>query len=101
MKYKVIISDKASAMLESHFLFLARVSPSAADKLVDKILDEIESLHENPERFPIYQSENITNCTYHKMLSAKRYLVIYEISGDTVNVDYIVDCRSDYQWLIR
>jgi hypothetical protein len=30
----------------------------------------------------------------------KRYLLIYQIKGDTVYVDYVVDCRQDYGWLL-
>ena len=34
------------------------------------------------------------------MISAKRYLVIYEVSENIVYVDYILDCRQCYEWLI-
>ena len=32
---------------------------------------------------------------------AKWYLVLYQIQDDTVYVEYILDCRKDYSWLIR
>jgi len=99
-KYKVIISDAAFMMIDSHVDFLARVSESAAIRLVDDILDGIDSLCENPERCPAFESQFIPDNRYRKLLSAKRYLIIYEISGRDVFVDYIVDCRQDYQWLI-
>ena len=35
------------------------------------------------------------------MFVAKWYLVLYQIQDDTVYVDYILDCRKDYSWLIR
>lgn len=38
---------------------------------------------------------------YHKMFIEKWYLVLYQIQDDTVYVDYILDCRKDYNWLIR
>ncbi|MDR1206401.1 MAG: type II toxin-antitoxin system RelE/ParE family toxin [Peptococcaceae bacterium] len=100
-EYDVIISDAALSMLDSHIDFLARVSPSAATKLMDKILDDIGSLSKNPQRFPFYENEFISSVRYRRMLTSKRYLVLYEIDGITVNVDYIVDCRQDYEWLIR
>jgi len=34
-------------------------------------------------------------------LVGKRYLILYQIKGQMVYVDYIVDCRQDYEWLIR
>jgi len=101
MGYEVIISDAALAMLDSHIDFLARVSPSAATKLMSELLDKIASLSENPQRFPAYVNRFIIDNRYRKMPTAKRYLVIYEISDSTVFVDYIVDCRQDYEWLIR
>ncbi|MDR1565095.1 MAG: type II toxin-antitoxin system RelE/ParE family toxin [Oscillospiraceae bacterium] len=100
MEYLVNITDNAYAMLEKNSLFLANVSPTAADKLVDEILDDIDTLKNNPSRFPILEINIFTDCVYHRLLSCNRYLVLYEIWGDIVNVDYIVDCRSDYRWLI-
>lgn len=35
------------------------------------------------------------------MFVAKWYLVLYQIQDDTVYVDYILDCRKAYSWLIR
>ena len=99
--YIVEISDAALAMLDSHVDFLAGVSVDAAIKLVDEILGDIASLSENPQRFPVYENRFIPDNRYRKMLSAKRYLVLYEISNSMVSIDYIVDCRQDYQWLIR
>jgi len=101
MKYDVIISDAALAMLDSHINFLARVSPGAATKLMQEILDKIESLSDNPQRFPSYVNQFIEDNRYRKMLVGKRYLIFYEITDSTVFVDYIVDCRQDYEWLIR
>jgi plasmid stabilization system protein ParE len=100
-EYDVSVSDAALAMLDAHVDFLARVSQEAATRLMDEVLSEIASLSENPQRFPVYQNEFIPQGRYRRMLSFKRYLVLYEIDGTNVFVDYIVDCRSDYGWLIR
>ena len=100
--YKIIISDAALQMLDSHICFLSKVSRDAATKMMNQILSDIGSLSQNPERFPIYYNRFINETCYRKMLTSKRYLVIYEIDieTDTVHVDYIVDCRQDYDWLI-
>ena len=100
MKYDVSISDAALAMLDSHIDFLARVSQNAAIRLMDEILGDIASLSENPQRFPAYENEFIPDNRYRRMLTAKRYIVLYEIDGNNVFVDYIVDCRQDYAWMI-
>ncbi|MCL2089404.1 MAG: type II toxin-antitoxin system RelE/ParE family toxin [Oscillospiraceae bacterium] len=99
-EYNVIVSEAAFVMLDTHMVFLAKVSVNAAKKAKDEILKDIKSLRENPHRFPIYENPFITETEYRKMLSAKRYLIFYEISDKTVNVDYIVDCRQNYEWLI-
>lgn len=31
----------------------------------------------------------------------KRYMIIFQIIDDIVYADYVVDCRQDYNWLIR
>jgi plasmid stabilization system protein ParE len=101
MKYNIIVSDAALAMLDSHAAFLAKVSENAALNMMNEILSDMESLSEHPERFPAYENQFISNNRYRKMLSAKRYLILYEIDDESVFVDYIVDCRQDYHWLIQ
>jgi len=99
--YSVEISDAALTMLDSHVAFLAKVNINAAIKLMDEILDDIASLSEHPERYPAYHNRFVSDSRYRKMLSMGRYLVLYEVGSNTVSVDYIVDCRQDYEWLIQ
>jgi len=100
IEYEVTVSDVALAMLDSHIEFLARVNTQAAVNLMDEVLGDIESLSQFPERFPMFDSEFVPHDRYRKMLSAKRYLILYEIDGNNVCVDYVVDCRQDYEWLM-
>jgi len=99
-EYDVIVSEAALAMLDNHIAFLAKMSVKAAEELMSEILNDSASLSQFPERFPVFESEFIPEGRYRKMLSAKRYLILYEIDGSDVCVDYIVDCRQDYEWLI-
>ncbi|MDR0852814.1 MAG: type II toxin-antitoxin system RelE/ParE family toxin [Clostridiales Family XIII bacterium] len=94
-KYKVVISDDALGMLDAHIEFVSRVSKSAARRLVDAILNDMESLSEMPERCPHYENSFVPPDVYRKLLSNKRYLIIFEITSEAVFVDYIVDTRSD------
>ena len=98
--YYVRVSDAALAMLDRHIDFLAKVNIQAAINLMDEILGDIESLSQFPERFPFLECEFIPEGCYRKMLSARRYLILFEIVGNDVCVDYIVDCRQDYEWLL-
>ena len=101
MKYKVIISDRAKEMLGLHLRFLAQVSRPAAAKLKQRFLEEIRSLQEMPQRYPFFNEHYIPVNKYHKLYVENWYLVLYQIKDDTVYVDWIVDCRQDYQWLLR
>ena len=94
-KYNVIISEDAINLLDSHAEFMARVNKNAARKLVDSVLEDIESLSELPERCPVYDNEFVPRGRYRQFLSCKRYLIIFEIADATVYVDFILDCRKD------
>ena len=100
-RYKVIVAQRAKTMLGTHIKFLAQVSPPAARKLKTELLTAIRSLAQMPERFPFLDNENVPRNKYRKMFVKNWYLVLYQIEEATVFVDYIVDCRQDYSWLIR
>ncbi len=100
-KYEVIVSDRAKRMLGTHIRFLAQVSSDAAVKKKAQIMRELRSLSEMPQRFPFFEEAYIPPNKYHKMFIENWYLVLYQIRDDTVYVDYVLDCRKDYSWLIR
>ena len=100
-EYSVEVSDRAKRMLLSHIRFLAEASPSAAETAKERILTGIRSLKSMPERCPFFQAEFIPPNKYHRMFIENWYLVLYQIKDQTVYVDYIVDCRQDYQWLMK
>ncbi len=99
--YKIIISDRSRKMLAGHIRFLAQKSPAAAHKVKNDLMDAIRFLHQNPERFLFLDADFIPPNKYQKMFVEKWYLVLYQIKNQTVYVEYIVDCRQDYRWLIR
>ncbi len=99
--YQIIVSDKAKIMLGTHLRFLAQVNKSAAREQKDKIMGAIQSLSKMPQRYPFFGEEPIPANKYHKMFIEKRYIVLYQVKEDTVYVEYIIDCRQDYGWLIQ
>ena len=91
-KYKVIVSDRAKQMLGVHFRFMTQVNKEAvAAKKKERM----------SQRFPFFEESYIPPNKYHKMFVEKWYLVLYQIKDHAVYVDYILDCRKDYSWLIR
>lgn len=99
-KYKVIVSDRAKRMLGTHICFMAQVNKQAAAKKKE-IMTAMSSLSQIPQRFPFFKELYIPPNKYHKMFIEKWYLVLYQIQDDTVYVEYILDCRKDYSWLIK
>lgn len=100
-RYKVIVSDRAKRMLGTHIRFMALVDKQAAAAKKKEIMTAMRSLSLMPQRFPFLEEQYITPNKYHKMFIEKSYLVLYQIQDDTVYVEYILDCRKDYSWLIR
>lgn len=100
-KYKVIVSDRARRMLGEHIRFLAQVNKEAAVAKKKEIMAAMRSLSQMPQRFPFFEGPYLTPNQYHRMFLEKWYLVLFQIQDDTVYVDYILDCRKDYTWLIR
>ena len=101
MQYKVIISDRAKELLGLHLRFLAQVNRSAAVQLKKRLLAQLRSLREMPQRYPFFQNDYIPANKYHKLYVENWYLILYQIRDDTVLVDWIADCRQDYTWLLQ
>ena len=98
--YKIIISEEAAKMLSLHVKFLANVNIEASKKLKNNIIKEIGTLSENAEMYNYLNDSILPLNKYHKKIISKRYLIIYQIKNNIVYIDYIVDCRTDYKWLI-
>ena len=64
-------------------------------------MEAMRSLERMPQRFPFFEEAYIPPNKYHKMFIEKWYLILYQIQDDTVYVEYIVECRKDYNWLIH
>ena len=101
LRYKVEVADRAKVMLGAHMKFLAQSNPPAARAMKDKIVAAIRSLSEMPERCPFFNGEFVTYNKHHKIIVDSRYLILYQIKDATVFVDYIIDGRQDYSWLVR
>ena len=99
-KYNVIISTRAARMLVAHAAYLARVNETAAGRLTDEFEEAALSLERMPHRCPLFEQPYIPKNKYRSLLFGKRYLILFQIKDDTVYVDYVLDCRQDYHWLL-
>lgn len=99
--YEVMISPKAMQMLVSNAKFLAEADENAALSLVEEFQKTAQSLEILPKCFPWLKGDYIPSSTYRFAVFKKRYMLVFQIVEDTVYVDYVLDCRQDYQWLLK
>lgn len=100
-RFRVIVSERATQMLIFHAAFLAQASPEAAERLTVEFRKTANSLEMMPQRCPWLAGDYIPKNAYRFILFEKRYMLIFQIMDEAVYVDYVVDCRQDYGWLIR
>lgn len=98
-EYRVAVSARAAHMLVEHAAFLARVSPAAAERLTAAFETAANSLAYTPQRCPWLIGEELPRNAYRTLLFEKRYLLLFTVHGDLVQVEYMIDTRQDYRWL--
>ena len=99
--YDVEIRSRAMQMLVEQAAFLAEFNDEAAERLVQMFEESAASLSQFPKRAPELNDAYLPPHKYRKLLFAEHYLMVYQVAERKVFVDFIVDCRQDYQWLIR
>ena len=94
-KYQVLVSPAANDRMYDHFVFLARVSENAADKLLSVLIEDIQSLKFMPQANPYFDRPYLEPGKYRYKISHRRYRIVYQIVKDCVFVEDIQDCRQD------
>jgi mRNA-degrading endonuclease RelE of RelBE toxin-antitoxin system len=92
--YNVVVDPAANDRMYDHFEFLAKVSETAAEKLLDGLVADVRSLECMPYRNPLYNRPYLKSGKYRYMMSCSRYRIVYQIDENTVFVDDIQDCRQ-------
>ena len=92
--YEIFIDPAANDRMYDHFEFLARVSETAAEKLLAGLVTDIRSLEHMPYRNPVYDRPHLKNGKYRYMMSCGRYRIVYQVEDNTVFVEDIQDCRQ-------
>lgn len=100
-KFQVIVSKRAAQQLVEHAVFMARLEERLARQLAADFWKAADSLQSFLYRNPILRSSVFVTEKYRKMVFGKWYLLIYQIKGERVFVEYVIDGRQDYQWLIQ
>jgi plasmid stabilization system protein ParE len=98
--YRVVISKLASQQLVRLAAFTAKLEERLAYQLAADFRTAADSLQHFPYRNPVLRDDVYPMEKYRKMVFDKWYLLIYQIKGDTVYVEYVIDGRQDYSWLL-
>ncbi|MGI5880278.1 MAG: type II toxin-antitoxin system RelE/ParE family toxin [Syntrophomonadaceae bacterium] len=97
-KYKVKIYPAAKRDLNDIVNYLNTLSPKAAIRYYDLLVDKIGSLVEMPERCPFVRDVALKAKGY-RYLIVDSYLVFFAIKGDTVQIRRILYNKRQYEWL--
>ena len=97
--YKIKIFPTAKQDLEEVIGYLNTLSPDAASKYYDLLVEEIASLSKMPERCPKPKDLALAAKGY-RYLIVKNYLLFYVVVGDTVQIRRILYARRDYSALL-
>ena len=99
--YTVKIQTPAADMLIDHVRFLAQVNIQAAERLVNEFKIKSKTLDHMPERCPWLSGYSIPEKKYRKLIFENHYMLIFQVKGDYVYIDAMIDCRSEYEWLLE
>jgi len=100
-RYRLVMSKRAAYQLREHAAFAAQLDERIALKLISDFQEAAESLTYLPYRTPFLESDVIPSGKYRKMLFGKWYLILYQIRDEAVYIEYVIDGRQDYEWLIK
>ena len=99
-KYSVFIHEPATEMLIEHVRFLAHANEAAVRRLVSALKIKAKALEAMPERCHWLYHPLIQEHKYRKLTFETHYMLIFQITGESVHVDAMVDCRQEYIWLL-
>lgn len=101
MNYKVYVSDRAKKQIAEHIAFVANINKSSAKILKKRMIKTLQSLSDMPRRCPHFHIDSSDNYAYRKMPLEGKYIAVYHIEDTAVYIDYVIDCRQDYGWLLK
>jgi plasmid stabilization system protein ParE len=98
-KYKIRIYSHAKTDLKDIISYLNTLSPQAAIRYYDLIVEKIGSLAEMPERCPFVRDVALKAKGY-RCGSVESNMVFFIIKADTIQIRRIVYGKRNYEWLL-
>jgi plasmid stabilization system protein ParE len=99
-KYKIRIYPSAKTDLNEIISYLNTLSPQAALRYYDLIVEKISNLDQLPERCPFVRDVALKAKGY-RYLIVENYLVFFVVKADTVQIRRIIYSRRNYDWLLH
>lgn len=98
-KYKIKIYSHAKMDLMDIVSYLNTLSPQAALRYYDLIVEKVSSLAEMPERCH-FARDIALKAKGYRYLIAENYLVFFVIKADIVQIRRIIYGKRNYEWLL-
>jgi plasmid stabilization system protein ParE len=98
-KYKIRIFTHTKTDLKDIISYLNTLSPQAATRYYDMIIEKIGSLSEKPERCPFVRDVALKAKGY-RYLIVESYVVFFVIQSDTVQIRRIIYGKRNYESLL-
>ena len=97
MKCKLYYSDDVRRDMDEiwDYIMIELCNPSAAEKVVNQIMDKIEQLAEFPNRGALVSTVASAINDYRFLVSG-HYLIFYRVEGNDVYIDRVLYERRDY-----
>lgn len=101
MRYQVLLTDRAERDLESIRDYIAESgSPANADRVLDAVLDVVETLERFPERGSHPRELLALGYEEYRQIIHKPWRIFYRIIGNRVYIALIADGRRDMRTLL-
>ena len=104
MNYKIRIMANAKREMREITEYIAKDlgNPAAALRRLDLIDEKIQTLEENPARYPFVQDEYLASKGF-RWVAAKTHLIFYTVCEEskTVSVMRVLNGRRDWSRLLR
>jgi len=99
VRYRVRVLRRAERDLLEIQRYIARDSPAAADRVVDGLLDSIESLNGSPLRGAVPRDERLKGLGF-RFLVVPPHLVFYKVVRSELRVYRVLHGKRAYQDLL-
>lgn len=98
-KYRIKIYPRAKTDLKDIINYLNTLSPQAALKYYDMIVENTGNLAEMPKRCPFVRDVALKAKGY-RYLALENYLVFFVVKAETVQIRRIIYGKRNYEWLL-